>query len=297
MKQLPVYVIGLPWASQRRKRITAQLDKNDISYEIVDAVDGNFLSAYDQVRHKMHLVSKFKSRLLTSGEQGATLSHHKVYRMMLQRKDTHALILEDDAIIDQNLKPLLNNLNKMPTQWNICYLGYFYDTLGEPLFKSAHYPINLWNSKKLNFIPKATTNRYSYKVGKFIVRPRGAFAYMLTQNAASLLLKEHTQRKAALIADRSLSNLTIPGLVGIAPALISHDNTRVEECIVQRPPSHFKHRTLNRDLNRFASQLSRIIPVLKNGIYGLRNIIRRLRATYLFIVSKQYNRFRTDYEV
>lgn len=319
MKQIPIYVIGLPWACQRKKRMTAQLDKNAISYEMVDAVDGNFLSAYERLRHKMHLTSKFKSRLLTNGEQGAVLSHHKVYEMILKRKDEHAVILEDDAIINEDLKSLLDNINRMSSlagDWNICYLGYFYDTLGSPLFKSLHYPIELWRSKKLKFIAqtnkgssknKSSSSKYkstnspsrsnSYRVGKFIVRPRGAFGYMLTQKAARLLLHEHSQRNAALIADRALSNAVIPGLVGIAPALIHHDNEEVEECITQRPPSNFKHRTLNRDMNRLANLMISITPFLKNSIYGVRYLIRRLRATSLFIASRQYNRFRTDYEM
>lgn len=294
INNLAIYVIGLPWAIQRRRRIAKQLDAIGVNYQMVDAVDGNFISSYERLRNKMHLVSKFKSRLLTAGEQGATLSHHKVYEMMLQNNDEYALILEDDATINEDIKALLNNINKLPMQWNICYLGYFYDTLGEPLFKSTHYPIDLWGSKKISCISAGKKN---YKMGKLIVRPRGAFGYLVTQKAARLLLQEHAQRGAALIADRAISNATIAGLVGIAPALISHDNEKVEECITHRPPSNFKHRTLNRDLNRLATMLINLIPLLRKSIYSCRWLVRRLRASALFIMSRQYNRFRIDYEV
>lgn len=297
MKEPSVYIVSLPWASQRRKRIASQLDDLGLSYKMVDAVDGHFILPYERLRNKLHLVSKFKSRLLTAGEQGAVLSHHKVYEMMLHNNDEHALILEDDANINADIKALLNNLEQLPTQWNICYLGYFYDTLGEPLFKAAHYPIDLWGSKNISLNSTDKPPDSHYKMGKFIVRPRGAFGYMLTKKAAKLLLQEHTQRHAALIADRALSNAPIPGLVGIAPALISHDNARVEECITQRPPSNFKHRTLNRDLNRLASLLINLVPLLKSGIYSCRGLVRRLRASALFIISRQYNRYRLDYEV
>lgn len=271
MNQTVVYVISLPWAKQRRDRISSQLASLGIKYEIVDAIDGNFLSPYDLLRHKMHLISKFKSRLLTPGEQGATLSHHKVYELMIKRNDKHALILEDDVLIDERIKLLLDNPGKLPLQWNICYLGYFHDTLGKPFFRAAQYPIDLWGSKQLKSPNKQSKQAKQseqsgqsgqagrkLRVGKFILRPRGAFGYMLTQKAARLLLQKQTTRGAALSADRALSNAAIPGLVGIAPALITHDDSQVGEC---------------------------------------RDILMRCRATCLFLISRQYNRFRRDYEV
>ncbi|MCH9664639.1 MAG: glycosyltransferase family 25 protein [Gammaproteobacteria bacterium] len=301
MNQTAVYVISLPWAKQRRDRISAQLESLGIKYEIVDAIDGNFLSPYDLLRHKMHLISKFKSRLLTPGEQGATLSHHKIYELMIKRNDKHALILEDDVLIDEKIKLLLDNPGKLTLQWNICYLGYFHDTLGKPFFRAAQYPIDLWGSKQLKLPNKQSKqvkqSGRKLRVGKFILRPRGAFGYMLTQKAARLLLQKQTTRRAALIADRALSNAAIPGLVGIAPALITHDNSQVEECITLRPSSNFEYWTLNRDLNRMGGLAIRLVPFLKPFIYLCRDILRRCRATCIFLISRQYNRFRRDYEV
>ena len=284
-----VYVINLPWARQRRHRIQYQLEKYNIRHRIMDGVDANFIDDYERLRHRMNEISEYKSRLLNSGEQGAVLSHKNIYEMMLARDNDYALILEDDAIIDKRLAILLDNIEKLPLRWNICFLGYFYDTLGEPFFGSQTYPISFWRRQELDFLP-------GHKIGKLILRPRGAFGYLISQEAAKKLLST-SYDAPALVADRALSNCEIPGIVAIAPSLVKHDNIDVETCITNRPPSNFEYWTINRQLNTLEKGFVKRIPFLRLPFRLAKNMIRRLRASFLYLISPQYNRYRQDYEV
>ncbi len=101
MGQIPVYVISLLRAPERRKAITAHLDGLGLAYEVVDAVDGKTLSP-DELRSVVA-----PGVQLHPGMIGCNLSHHEVSRRFLASGREVCLILEDDARLHTGVATML----------------------------------------------------------------------------------------------------------------------------------------------------------------------------------------------
>ena len=288
---IPVYLINLAWARERRDRMEDHLKDIGISYELVTATDGNFLNEYDNLRYNMNENSPYLSRLLTAGERGCAISHRNVYEMILQKKQDYALILEDDAVITDDALTFLRNIKDIPIEWNLIYLGYYVHTLGDPFFKKYLYPLSLWKNRRLNFL-----NSADYRIGKFILRPRGAFGYIITRKAARMVL-EYSAKHNALMSDRYLSSCEIPGTLGISPSLLYHNDERIERCILGRPLVAPHYNVAIRSLNKIENWLVKIFPSIKLLTKFMRLSIRRVRATLLFVLSRDYVKGSVDPDI
>ena len=103
-----VFVISLPDSINRRKKIEHYLNKLNIRFEIIDAIDGRFglPICWEQLinREKYQKGSK-----LTDPVFACALSHIKVYQRIVNENLDFALVLEDDAIPQQDLIPYLVN--------------------------------------------------------------------------------------------------------------------------------------------------------------------------------------------
>ncbi|URI10256.1 glycosyltransferase family 25 protein [Aquincola tertiaricarbonis] len=88
---IPVFVVSLARAAERRRLICEHLAALGISYRLVDAVDGAKLSPSERDRYlpadsSMH-----------AGAIGCYLSHIHIYEVMRDEQIPVALVLEDDA--------------------------------------------------------------------------------------------------------------------------------------------------------------------------------------------------------
>jgi len=114
------YVISLRDSKKRRESIAIQLKKQNINdYKIIDAVRGSDLTASEKKsfvfqnkkgEHKWYIK-------LNNGQIGCSLSHIKAYKELLKTNYQFALILEDDAIFNEELSDILkdtilDNFNK-----------------------------------------------------------------------------------------------------------------------------------------------------------------------------------------
>lgn len=287
---IPIYVVNLAWATQRKSRMVSQLNEFNLPFELVTASDGNFFSNYDNIRYSMDKTSPYLLRLLTAGEKGCVISHRHIYEMILNKGQEYALILEDDAILTDNLLTFLDNIKNLPQPWNLIYLGYYIDTLGDPFFVKSTYPISLWRRKRLSFFGDK-----KYTWGKFILRPRGAFGYLITHNGAKMIL-EYSMRNNAMLSDRYLSTSGISGIFGVTPRLIYHDDEKIEKCILGRPlslPTSHSNFVI-RLLNKFEIKLINKLPIMHILTNSMRLFTRRIRATLLFILSPNYGVSRRD---
>lgn len=106
---LPIYIVSLKHDIQKRDIIKCKLDNLQIPFEFVDAVYGKELAQdfFDQLNPLGKSLETGASP--TPGEVGCTLSHLKVYALMLQRKQRWACVLEDDAILDDRFKDFYTN--------------------------------------------------------------------------------------------------------------------------------------------------------------------------------------------
>lgn len=91
---MDTYIINMKRSVDRRKYMEKQLNRYDIFYEIVEAVDGKAMSE-ETFRTYTDDPEKLRS------EVGCMLSHIAVYRRMVEKGAPYALILEDDAQINE----------------------------------------------------------------------------------------------------------------------------------------------------------------------------------------------------
>lgn len=90
----------------KRESISRQLiEQPDLDWEIVNAVEGRKLNAEEiGVRADMDSFIGHYGKFATLPALGCAISHCEVYKKMLADKDnSYALILEDDAILSHNI--------------------------------------------------------------------------------------------------------------------------------------------------------------------------------------------------
>ena len=92
--QLPIFVVSLRRAVERRKAISEALEGLGLRYSIVDAGD-----AVERLPPEMTPeVDRARTHQLSDPEIGCALSHAMIYRKIVREQLPYALVLEDDAI-------------------------------------------------------------------------------------------------------------------------------------------------------------------------------------------------------
>ncbi|WP_050525708.1 glycosyltransferase family 25 protein [Pseudorhodobacter aquimaris] len=93
-----VWLINLPRAVERRRKMDAQLQKMDLSYAVFDGVDGK--AREDELRALMDLPAFERNlgRKVLWGGIGCYASHLGVWKEFLASGKPAALILEDDVV-------------------------------------------------------------------------------------------------------------------------------------------------------------------------------------------------------
>lgn len=103
--EMKTYVVNMEKDTQKRALIEAQLAKHPkLNYQIWKAVEGRKLSDDEQ---KLMVLPEFFERYgrnATLPAVGCSLSHISIYKDMVETDTCFALILEDDAILSNDLK-------------------------------------------------------------------------------------------------------------------------------------------------------------------------------------------------
>jgi glycosyl transferase family 25 len=116
----PVFVINLDKSPQRMARIAKRLNELDIPFERVAAVYGSNLSEYDlNSAYSSRLNARTYRRPLTMGEIGCYMSHLKAWKIIVDRSIPCALVIEDDILIESNVKMLSKKLAKFANSYDI----------------------------------------------------------------------------------------------------------------------------------------------------------------------------------
>ena len=168
----PVFVISLDEAADRRKRTGEHLDGLGLAHTFVAAIDGrqtdpNVHPLYDGCRRRL-----FFGKDLTGGEMGCLLSHRLVLQKIVADGLDVALVLEDDAVLDPVFPDIVRELMARRESWKLVRF----------LCK---------DKKKIDTAPKQPVLDLGY--GRQLVRLQnvygGAFAYLVTREAAETLLR------------------------------------------------------------------------------------------------------------
>jgi glycosyl transferase family 25 len=125
MKKWKVFILNLERSTDRYQKCSLQLQKQGIEFERIDAVDGRNINEAVLAKLRCHDYSKYH-KPLTNGELGCYLTHLNVYREIINQQLDFALVLEDDVLIDTQLKDTLeslsdNSLNLPP--WDLIKLS------------------------------------------------------------------------------------------------------------------------------------------------------------------------------
>ena len=109
MPQISCFVVNLASARERRAAMRALLTRHGITPTWFDAVDGRILSdealarAFDAPR------AQIAYGPMSRGEIGTSLSHLEIYRKMVEQEIPCATILEDDVLLAEDFRSLLDS--------------------------------------------------------------------------------------------------------------------------------------------------------------------------------------------
>jgi len=171
MSVIPVFVISLPGTS-RFDALERRLIDFNISFEKIDAIDGyqicdkKLSELYDEERALRNI-----GRPMTRGEIGNALSHRKVWQTIIERNMSTALVLEEDAILDQAFYLFLRTARSIPAK--IGYLSLY--TQGGRVFRR----------------PSAQLG--DFRLHRAAVGLPNTVAYVITSTYARMLINRETR--------------------------------------------------------------------------------------------------------
>ncbi|NOT07128.1 MAG: glycosyltransferase family 25 protein [Gemmatimonadales bacterium] len=159
---IPVFLISLARAAERRKAATRHLRHIGAEFELIEGVDGSALSKEELVRVVAPGVE------LPLGHIGCYMSHIRTYEQFLKTGKPHGLVVEDDARPDPRFVRVLQR-GIENADWDYCYLNCDWMNSDGQVFYDAGSP----------FIINETFRAYRLSGG-----PWGCYSYMITREAA-----------------------------------------------------------------------------------------------------------------
>ena len=164
MQQIKIIVISLTRSQSRRDKFKLLLKKNNLEYEVLDAIDGLQMHSTPTEYHE-DKVMRLLGFPISASEIACFLSHRLAWARCIEI-DEPVLILEDDFIFQPHFKEALNSALSIIPYWDILRLQGLTDTLDSVVLDYG-----------------------KYRVAKNQGDPLGATAYLIKPSAASKLIK------------------------------------------------------------------------------------------------------------
>lgn len=174
-KDFKIFVISALKATERRASISKQLDELGLAFEFVDAF---YLNAEEAQTHLNTAPSSQVSitKPLAIGEVGCSLSHIEAYKRMLANDLPYALIIEDDAIIDNKLLELINNLKNIA--FDVVIAGRSKLSAADYQYSSLYFPVTRHHKFESLVVG------YPIKLRKY-----GTVGYFISHSAAKQMIE------------------------------------------------------------------------------------------------------------
>ncbi len=232
IRDLPIYVISLKRATERRHKIQQQLDGLGLKFEFLDATDERQgLSDAEISLLGSENLHKHDGRT-NPGAIGALISHLRCYESILDSAAEQALILEDDVVFAENFVPILEVLLNLPVNFDLFHLGVVFpkDKL-LPWIGAASYPLNFWRRRKVDLsslnlqqeekhYPKEFGDDRNYYIGPVAGNAYGVYCYLISREGCKFSLKHY---KALPYNIDSLMNVSgIPNRFALVPSIGIH---------------------------------------------------------------------------
>ena len=164
----PIFVVSLVREMERRARMRKELEAWRLDFDFFDAVDGAEL-AEDCYHHRMQEQwwRVMRGRRLSPGEIGCFLSHYALWQHLVDTGTQHAIVLEDDAVLEDGFPVIIDAILKTYPDWDIVLLS--------PKKRySAHRELAVLDGQRFLV-------RYRRRVG-------GCVGYLIRLEAAKVLL-------------------------------------------------------------------------------------------------------------
>lgn len=239
MKSLQILVISLKQSKDRQTKVASEMEKTDLEWRFLDAVDGSKLdlsaSGYKAAKTKRLLGFE-----LTPREVGCYLSHMKAWQACVE-KNYPTLIFEDDFLIQPHFESVLATLLGDFPDWQIVRL--------QALCDSEHVVL---------------ADSGDYQIVKNCSDPLGATAYLVNPASAERLIEHSVEIFEPL--DHFIEHQEKHGLTILAakpyPVTVV-DETRATSTISDRPERHAL-----RGFRKFLRSIHRLIDrVLSDAPY------------------------------
>ena len=162
MNRLQTWVINLDRAPERLARIGAQLQRLELPFTRLAAVDARSLSAEQSASLDEAAYRRKHGMTPVAGELGCYLSHVKAMHAFLASGALFALILEDDALLHDSLPAVLQGLMAQPGRWDVAKLSAVHS--GTPMVYAEVAP--------------------GHQLAVMLSRCTGSSAYILNRHAA-----------------------------------------------------------------------------------------------------------------
>lgn len=205
------FVITLEHSLQRRETISGRLGELGIPFEFHPGVDGrkiDLLSHPGYVKWKRRM---FFGRDLSNGEFGCVLAHKSIYERIAAENIEMALVLEDDAILCDELPSVLDGLRQLDKKWHIVrFLG-----------RSKNYRA----SRMIAPLP-GTRSHLARPHGT----PGGAYGYVINNYGAKRLLSMMERNWLPIDTLHGMSWLTKLKTLSVVPSPVL-PNDDVPSCI------------------------------------------------------------------
>ena len=153
-------------------------------------------------------------RPMGDAEFACALSHNRIYRKIVEREISCAIILEDDITISDQLAPFFDGISEAPC--DMLLLGYSKGRFSRR--NVVHFGDNL-------------------RAHKILLAPYGTTGYMVTNFAASWFM--NYSHKIAYVADWPF-DITAIDSRAIVPRLVHHSQTAEDLSTVQKSRSQVR---------------------------------------------------------
>ncbi|XP_061895277.1 procollagen galactosyltransferase 2 isoform X2 [Entelurus aequoreus] len=126
-----VFLINLKRRLDRRSRMLKTMTSLGLHTTLTDAVDGKALNTSQLQALGIEMMPDYKDpysgRVLTRGEIGCFLSHHSIWRQVVERGLQKVLVLEDDVRFEprfkRRLQAIMDDVDKAQLDWDLIYVG------------------------------------------------------------------------------------------------------------------------------------------------------------------------------
>ncbi|XP_051509864.1 procollagen galactosyltransferase 2-like [Myxocyprinus asiaticus] len=126
-----IFLINLKRRLDRRERMLNTLEVLRLEVSVLDAVDGKALNTSQLQALGIEMLpgymDPYSKRVLTRGEIGCFLSHHLIWKQVVERGLQCVLLLEDDVRFEprfkRRLQIIMEDVKRAQLDWDLIYVG------------------------------------------------------------------------------------------------------------------------------------------------------------------------------